>query len=240
MVQEPPGLLSKILSFYPGAGALIGRPPSPARKGGCAIGPEGSEWPRPSLLGQSRSLPRNGMPQLHGTRRPLNGSEKSQFLEKMPEISRGRPEFIGGRSEAQSAAGRAMRLLVSNRLRPSLWGPWRGLPRPVALQLHGPRPPGPSSKILSFSLRSRGTNRRPPTGPVRQGGRAIGLRGSVWSRPRQLGRWRGLPSAGGPQLHGPRPAGSALRNSRIFQNISASAEIQRNASQISKGQHQSR
>ena len=168
--------------------------------------------------------------------RPGPGSDKLQLLEKTPEISRGRPALIGGRCEAQSAAGRAMGLLGSKRLWPILWGPWRGLPCLVALQFHGPRPPGPSTKILSFSLRCRGTNRRPPTGPVRQGGRAIGLQGSGWSRPRQLGRWRGLPSAGGPQLHGPRPARSALRNSRIFLNISASAEIQRNASQILKSQ----
>ena len=86
----------------------------------------------------------------------------------MPEISRGRPALIGGRGEAQSAAGRAMGPPGSNRLRPSLWGPWRGLPRPVALQLHGPRPPGPSSKILIFSLWRRGTN-RPADRPSAQG-----------------------------------------------------------------------
>ena len=161
----------------------------------------------------------------------------------MPEISRGRPALIGGRGEALGEGGRAMGLLGSKKLWPSLWGPWRGLPRPVALQLHGPRPPGPSSKILSF-YSGAGALIGPPTGPVRKGGRAIGPEGSEWLRPSLQGRSRGLPIAGGPQLHGPRPAGSGLRNSRIFLNISASAEIQRNASQVSKGQprgqHQSR
>jgi len=79
MVQGPPGPLSKIFSFYPGAGALIGRPQGPARKGGRSIGPEGSEWQRPSLLGQSRSLPRNGRPQLHGPKAGQDGLRKNQF-----------------------------------------------------------------------------------------------------------------------------------------------------------------
>ena len=95
-------------------------------------------------------------------------SGKTRFLKKMPKISRGQPAFIGGRSEALSSASRAMRLPGSSRLRPSLWGPRRGLPRPGALQLHGPRPPGPSSKIISFSLWRRGTN-RPADRPSAQG-----------------------------------------------------------------------
>ena len=91
--------------------------------------------------------------------RPGPGSDKLQFLEKMTEISRGRPALIGGRSEALGEGGRAMALigLATACLTPA--APWRGLPRPGALQLHGPRPPGPSSEILSFSLWSRGTNR---------------------------------------------------------------------------------
>ena len=115
------------------------------------------------------------------------GSGKTRFLEKMSEIIRGRLTLIGGRSEALSAAGRAMGPLGSRRLQPSLWGPWRGLPRFVALQLHGPRPPGAELLNFQFLAWSRGTNRRPPTGPVRQGGRAIGLRGSGWSWPSLLG-----------------------------------------------------
>ena len=152
-------------------------------------------------------------------------SGKTRFLKKMPKSAGGRPAIIGGRSEALSADGRAMRLPGSSRLRPSLWGPRRGLPRPGALQLHGPRPPGPSTKILSFSLWSRGTNRRPPTGPVRQGGRAIGLRGSGWPRPRQLGRSRGLPSAGGPQLHGPK---AGRERAPKFSNFSKYLRLSRN------------
>ena len=106
------------------------------------------------------------------------GSGKTSFLKKMPKISRGRPALIGGRSEAHSAAGRAMVLLVSKRLLPSLWGPWRGIPCPVALQLHGPTSPGPRSKILSFSLCSRGTNRPADraSAPGRPRHRAAGVR----------------------------------------------------------------
>jgi hypothetical protein len=135
-------------------------------------------------------------------------SGKTRFLKKMPEISRGRPAIIGGRSEALSAAGRAMWLPGSSRLRPSLWGPRRGLPRPGALQLHGPRPPGLRSKIFSFYPGAGALIGRPP-GPARKGGCAIGPEGSEWKRPSLLGQWRSLPRNGMPQLHGPSRPGWA-------------------------------